>query len=891
MKVLLIPVFMILFAHVAAGQSVITGTVANEDGKMLANATITVENPADSSVIGFGLSNTQGQFRVSVNSKLEKLLVRVRLLTYANQFKEIDNKTQEIKFTTWPQAVELKEVTIRPAPISARGDTLSYDPNAFAAMQDRSLADVVKRMPGFEVSEDGQISFQGESINRFYVENKDLMGGRYGTVTNALPHRDISRIEVLQNHQPVKALQGLEPSVQPAINIKLKKQVTYTGRGDFGAGFSPAIWNVSLTPMIFSKDRQAVVTYKSNNSGDNLAGETGNMISLRGMEGRLVNNTTGSWLGISGPSTPAIPMNRYLFNNAHSFGINGMTDIGKGWETRLNGTYMNDHQTRSGGSYTEMRIDGSGSQPQGIRFTRHSDLANFRENMTASFNLAKNDKNNFVRNMLTLRTDRNSDRGPMIVNDLPVEQRLASPGYSLQNTFSTLFMVGKKQTTTINFRSFINYINENQDYSIWSAGNLQNKTTDLTEADQMTQFADYKSFELEKEASVSFRKKDWNFRPGVNYSLSKNELQSRLSALDDAKQQLVLGNEWFNNVDFTNNTTTGYFNIALNRDNIRFSLNLPVVNYEIKAEDTKNHFTRNLNKLAFEPSSFIRYAFNPLWTWNANAGIRNNFATIRNLYPAFIFSGLNFNAYDSDISETHSKNAGSGVEYKNTLTNVLGNISARYSTSTTNIMLSQSIAPNGLRTMKAVLQDNKINSQSVSGSLGKYFTDIGTNVSLSGGFNRSTSNNLINNILLPVTSKSQNAGFRVSNNKSSKATVEYSLDMSFSQRMSKNITTPSSNFMHDLKLFIYPVKNNTLRLNWNNSTYKTDAQRFTNNFLDLIYQYNLEKRKMDFEIKWMNILNTKTYEQAIVSAIETTTTYYTIRPSQVLFSVRMNLRK
>lgn len=171
----------------ANGQSVLSGKIISEESKPLAHATITAENPADSAIIAFVIADAKGMYQLAVNSSLPKLLLRVRLMNYATQFVTVENKTQEQDFKTHPEAVTLKEVIVRPPLIIRNGDTLSYDADAFAARQDRTLADVMKKLPGVDVSASGQISVQGEPINKFYVEGKDLMGGRYGVVTNSLP--------------------------------------------------------------------------------------------------------------------------------------------------------------------------------------------------------------------------------------------------------------------------------------------------------------------------------------------------------------------------------------------------------------------------------------------------------------------------------------------------------------------------------------------------------------------------------------------------------------------------------------------------------------------------------------------------------------------------------
>lgn len=60
------------------------------------------------------------------------------------------------------------------------GDTLSYLVGAYQEQGDRVIGDVLKRMPGIEVSNDGGIKYNGKAIRKFYVEEMDLL--------QAVPH-------------------------------------------------------------------------------------------------------------------------------------------------------------------------------------------------------------------------------------------------------------------------------------------------------------------------------------------------------------------------------------------------------------------------------------------------------------------------------------------------------------------------------------------------------------------------------------------------------------------------------------------------------------------------------------------------------------------------------
>jgi hypothetical protein len=106
----------------------------------------------------------------------------------------------------------------------------------FAQPQDRSIADVMSKMPGLEIKPNGQIEYNGMAINKFYIEGLDLMGNKYALASNNLNRRHVKSVEILKNHQPIAALRGKSFSEQAAINLVLEDNAKWhlTGTADLG---------------------------------------------------------------------------------------------------------------------------------------------------------------------------------------------------------------------------------------------------------------------------------------------------------------------------------------------------------------------------------------------------------------------------------------------------------------------------------------------------------------------------------------------------------------------------------------------------------------------------------------------------------------------------------
>lgn len=123
----------------------------------------------------------------------------------------------------------IKEIIVKAPKVRVQGDTITYDVRLFSKEGDRSIGDVLRRMPGIKTNENGQVSYNGTPINRFYIENSDMLEGQYGLATNNISNKEVGSVEILQNHQPVKALEGIAFSEQAAINLKLKEEPNIGG--------------------------------------------------------------------------------------------------------------------------------------------------------------------------------------------------------------------------------------------------------------------------------------------------------------------------------------------------------------------------------------------------------------------------------------------------------------------------------------------------------------------------------------------------------------------------------------------------------------------------------------------------------------------------------------
>lgn len=126
------------------------------------------------------------------------------------------------------------------------------------------------------MEDNGQIKYNGEPINKFYIDGSDFMDGRYGIATENIHPADVASVDVLENHQPIQVLKGLEFSQQAGLNIKLKEEARHKWITllNGGVGVSPLLYDASLFAMRVAGKRQNMESVRVNDTGWNPASQS-----------------------------------------------------------------------------------------------------------------------------------------------------------------------------------------------------------------------------------------------------------------------------------------------------------------------------------------------------------------------------------------------------------------------------------------------------------------------------------------------------------------------------------------------------------------------------------------------------------------------------------------
>lgn len=369
----------------------------------VAGAVLALLQPADSSMLAYAITDSQGRYTLQLETALPELLLRVRSLGYRPQLRRIKAETQRLDLNLEREERLLREVLVKAQRLWAQRDTLNYLVSAYTLQQDRTIGDVLRRLPGITIEDNKVIKYQGVPINRFYIENLDLLRGRYNLATEGIKAEDVATVQVLEHHEPVRALQDQRPAQQAAINLRLKDQAkgVWSKALRLGAGaYAPGpLWDATLQASYFGKGRQQLLRYSSDNLGRDHD-------PAAVLYGAFVSEPT-QLLELVAHGRP--PVGNGLFGYRHGAHLSSLTKLADSASLSYQLHYR--HQSTHGSSLTET----SYLLPEGTRLQLTEDISDRTQRHATELQLSyeKNRAQSFVSSTLVLSGEWNEGRGEL----------------------------------------------------------------------------------------------------------------------------------------------------------------------------------------------------------------------------------------------------------------------------------------------------------------------------------------------------------------------------------------------------------------------------------------------------------------------------------------------
>lgn len=238
--------FILLFSFSLSAQSIkVKGTIKDSVGNALEFANVIASIKATGATESYGITNYQGRYQLDL-PKGNIYILRASFLGYETKEQTVnvpaDAENIDLDFILNPQENQLDDVEIvYEMPVTVKGDTIVYNADSFTNGDERKLGDVMKKLPGVEVNDEGEIQVEGKTVSKVMVEGKDFFDGDSKLATKNIPADAVDKVEVLRNYNEVSQMRGLgNDRDNVAINIKLKegKKNFWFGEITAGAGIA-----------------------------------------------------------------------------------------------------------------------------------------------------------------------------------------------------------------------------------------------------------------------------------------------------------------------------------------------------------------------------------------------------------------------------------------------------------------------------------------------------------------------------------------------------------------------------------------------------------------------------------------------------------------------------
>lgn len=202
----------------------LTGVVMDTEKQVLPSAQLILKN--GDKIIGFGMTDADGKFTIKLPATTTaSTTLEARYFGYAvktTRFEEWGDGS-DIRITLRASNVELKEVVVSAdaLPQIIKEDTISFKTEAYRDGSEDKIEDVIAKLPGVEVNEQGDISVNGKALDRILLDGEDVFDRSYKTLSRNVPADYVEQIDVLSNYQPDQLTGDLNGTGETVMDLRL----------------------------------------------------------------------------------------------------------------------------------------------------------------------------------------------------------------------------------------------------------------------------------------------------------------------------------------------------------------------------------------------------------------------------------------------------------------------------------------------------------------------------------------------------------------------------------------------------------------------------------------------------------------------------------------------
>ena len=264
---------------VAQSKFNVSGTILeDETNEAVVAATVRILSLPDSSMVGGAATDANGTFNIK-NVKRGKYAVKITYIGYQERVMPLDLTNKEegkgvsigyIHITPDSKLLKEAQVTANAAQVQVSGDSLVYNASAYRVAEGSALEELVKKLPGAKVDDDGNITINGKSVSKILVDGKEFFSNDTKVAMKNIPTDMIDKLKSYDRKSDFSRVTGIDDGEEETVlDLTVKKGMNNGWFGNIDAGIGTEHrYSESMILNRFIDKNQFTITGGANNTGD-----------------------------------------------------------------------------------------------------------------------------------------------------------------------------------------------------------------------------------------------------------------------------------------------------------------------------------------------------------------------------------------------------------------------------------------------------------------------------------------------------------------------------------------------------------------------------------------------------------------------------------------------
>ncbi len=900
--------FMLLcfIAQTTIAQIQFDGTVKDSLGKPLELANVIALNKATNALESYGITNNEGRFRLKLKQN-SSYTIKVSFIGLATINDSITTKGVDIQkdfVMKKDESLDAVELTYE-MPVTIKGDTIVYNADSFKNGSERKLGDVLKKLPGMEVSDEGEIEVEGKTVTKVMVEGKDFFDGDSKLATKNIPADAVDKVEVLKNSNEVSQLKGLgNDQDNVMINIKLKEGKKNFWFGEITGGIGPEERYVANPRLFYYSPKYSVnIITDFNNIGSIPFTRRDYFNFTGGFRSSARNTGTNFNVASSDIGFLTLRDNRAKDINSKFGAANFSYSPKKTWDISGFAIYSGSRTELEENSLNDYIDENTPDETTTTTTRQKSDLGLFKLSSTYKPN-TNNQLDYDVFAKVSQQTE-TEDYFSSLLGD--IDERQSQNPYSFNQNLNYYYTLNDNHIFALEAQHL--YQDEDPFYNARLAQSEQFRFTDLLGLNTSQTFLDIAQDKRVKTNKLDARLDYWyvlNQKSNINITagttLSSQQFDSEIFQLLDSGSKLLLNNpqEAITN-DVTYNFTDTFLGMhyKIKSGKFTFTPGITAHAYSLKNTQFDSEFTDTFTR--FLPDANILVQLKDSETLNFAYQMQTDFTDVNNLAEGLVFNNFNSIFRGNRTLEnalSHNLNLSYFSFNLFNYTNIFAFVNYNKRMDPIRNRSQFLIIPGEDVNDPDVLSTNTVSAPFNSNFADETFTANGRfersfgkiKASVGGTLSLSKFNQEINGERAVNESFTQAYQTRISTNFRDAPNVEVGYNLSintYDQGANSNRFITNSPFVN---VDAYFLKSFIFTADYSYFNYSNEERTINSySFLKAELSYRKKDKPWEYSISGTNLLNTKSLNQDNSNNFLTSTSEYFIQPRYVILSVKYNL--